>query len=214
MGDRGFGGGGGDSIFDDFYGGDLQQKKKEEEKKKDEVNKITVEESKIVEVVTLDSTQKGFSLLALIVMTENQDQIEKVNEKFKQLVANSLIIDIVQSVQYGSINKLKQSVELLIEKLEIDEVATKNFVMDQFKLLDNFNLFVSYMIEDQSDGAMSKVEEEALKLIDFIHSTADYPFITDMSSDPNFSFPIKKAISYLENLADSYMLVDYQQLGL
>lgn len=56
---------------------------------------------------------------------------------------------------------------------------------------------------------MAKVEDEALKLIDFILSTADYPFITDITIDPNFTFPIKKAISYLENLADSYMLVDY-----
>ncbi len=30
---------------------------------------------------------------------------------------------------------------------------------------------------------MNKVEEEALKLMDFIHAIADYPFITDSNTD-------------------------------
>lgn len=62
---------GGDSIFDDFFGGSSTsaQQQKEEEKKED--NKLTVEEQKILEVVTFESSQRGFSLISLIVMNEN-----------------------------------------------------------------------------------------------------------------------------------------------
>ena len=57
---------------------------------------------------------------------------------------------------------------------------------------------------------MNKVEDEALKLMDFIHSLADYPFITDCTSNEEAqNYDIKSAVGYLESLADSYMIVDY-----
>ena len=79
-----------------------------------------VEEAKILEKVTLETSSKGFSVLSLVVMSENTDFLEKCDPKLKQIVAKSLVIDLVQSVQYGSIGKLKQSVRVLAERLDLD----------------------------------------------------------------------------------------------
>lgn len=59
---------------------------------------MTVEESKILETVTVDSSQNGLSMVALVLMNENQEHIEKVGVMHKLLVAKSLIVDVVSSV--------------------------------------------------------------------------------------------------------------------
>lgn len=47
--------------------------------------------------------------------------------------------------------------------------------------------------------------------MNFIHSLADFPFITDSGFDDKRGFLITKMINFLENLVESYMLVDYQE---
>lgn len=49
-------------------------------------------------------------------------------------------------------------------------------------------------------------------MIDFVHSIADYPFsiVQDGKSHDFVSYTIKKAVGYLESLAESYIIVDMQ----
>jgi hypothetical protein len=47
--------------------------------------------------------------------------------------------------------------------------------------------------------------------MNFIHSLADFPFITDGGFTDKRGYPIMKMISFLENLVESYMLVEYQE---
>lgn len=56
------------------------------------------------------------------------------------------------------------------------------------------------------------MEEQALNMIDFVHSIADYPFsiVQDGKSHDFVSYTIKKAVGYLESLAESYIIVDMQ----
>ncbi len=56
---------------------------------------------------------------------------------------------------------------------------------------------------------MYKVEQEALKLMNFIHSLTDVPFITEYGFNDKRGYNVMKMISFLENLVESYMLVDY-----
>ena len=51
-------------------------------------------------------------------------------------------------------------------------------------------------------------------MVDFVHSIADFPFaiVDDGKSDDFVHYMIKKAVSYLESLAESYIIVDMQQL--
>ena len=90
--------------------------------------------------------------------------------------------------------------------------------MNQFTSLDNFIMQVSFICEEDdinSEGqsgqdALRCVEEQALKMIDFVHSIADFPFgIVDDGKHHEFvRYSIKKAVTYLESLAESYIIVD------
>ena len=77
----------------------------------------------------------------------------------------------------------------------------------QFKYLDNFNMYVNYLMEEGCDNVMARVEEEALKMSDFLMSVADFPFITDR--DEQQGVHLRKAIQDLEILTDSYMVAEY-----
>jgi hypothetical protein len=54
------------------------------------------------------------------------------------------------------------------------------------------------------------VEEQALNMVDFVHSIADYPFsvFQDGKEHSFVSYIIKKAVGYLESLAEAYIIVD------
>jgi hypothetical protein len=56
------------------------------------------------------------------------------------------------------------------------------------------------------------VEEQALKIVDFVLSIADFPFtvVQDGKSHDFVDYTIKKAVSYLEALAESYIILDTQ----
>lgn len=78
---------------------------------------------------------------------------------------------------------------------------------------------VNYIAEDetldedqQKKEALSCVEEQALNMIDFVHSIADFPFsiVQDGKSHEFVDYTIKKAVGYLESLAESYIIVDMQ----
>ena len=58
---------------------------------------------------------------------------------------------------------------------------------------------------------MYKVEQEALKQMNFIHSLADFPFITESMFTDKRGFNAIKMVSFLENLVESFMQVDYQE---
>lgn len=62
---------GGDSIFDDFFGGSSSTKKQEKKEEVQEEKKLTIEEYKIMEMVSFEASQRGYSLMSFIVMTEN-----------------------------------------------------------------------------------------------------------------------------------------------
>jgi hypothetical protein len=87
--------GGGDSIFDDFFGGGSSSKKEEKKEDAQEEKKLIIDESKILEITSFDTSQRGYSLVSMIVMFENSEHLEKMEDKYKQLVANSLITDFI-----------------------------------------------------------------------------------------------------------------------
>lgn len=78
---------------------------------------------------------------------------------------------------------------------------------------------VNFIVEDESldrvqqrKNALSCVEEQALKMVDFVLSIADFPFtvVQDGKSHDFVDYTIKKAVSYLETLAESYIILDTQ----
>jgi len=78
---------------------------------------------------------------------------------------------------------------------------------------------VNFIVEDESldkvqqrKNALSCVEEQALKMVDFVLSIADFPFtvVQDGKSHDFVDYTIKKAVSYLEALAESYIILDTQ----
>eukprot|EP00347_Sterkiella_histriomuscorum_P004436 403360465 len=211
-----FDGGGGDSIFDDFYGGPskTQNQQKSQVDQSPVENKLIIDESKILEIVSFETSQRGYSLVSLISLTENSEFIQKMDKKYKQLLANALLTDVIQSLmhgEYGQISKLSKSIELLAEKLEIDKKESKEFIRKQLKHIENLNLIIGYLIDEGKEGVMYKVEQEALKQMNFINSMADFPFITDGGYMDKRGFNIPKMVDFLENLVESYMLVDYQK---
>lgn len=47
--------------------------------------------------------------------------------------------------------------------------------------------------------------------MNFLNSLADFPFITEGGFQDKRGFNIPKMVDFLENLVESYMLVDYQE---
>ena len=136
-----------------------------------------------------------------------------MDKKYKQIVVNSLLTDIIQSFMRGdtlsSSNKLNESITELSQRLDLDEKESKSFLNKSFKHIDNLGLIISYLVEQGKEGVMYKVEQEALKLMNFIHSLTDFPFITEYGFNDKRGYNVMKMISFLENLVESYMLVDY-----
>ncbi len=56
------------------------------------------------------------------------------------------------------------------------------------------------------------MEEQALKLIDFVRDIADYPFtiLEDGKNHEYVTYIIGKAVNHLESLAEGYIIVDTQ----
>lgn len=82
---------------------------------------------------------------------------------------------------------------------------------------------VNFIVEDetldkaqQRKNALSCVEEQALKMVDFVLSIADFPFtvVQDGKSHDFVDYTIKKAVSYLEALAESYIILDTQSTAI
>ena len=74
---------------------------------------------------------------------------------------------------------------------------------------------VNYMIEDiqhqgHKDETLKCVEEWSLKIVDFVHSLADFPFvlIQDDKSIESVPYIIRKAVSYLEQLTECFIVVE------
>jgi hypothetical protein len=84
--------GGGDSIFDDDIFGDAPKKK---EVKKVEENKLTLNDARVIDYVTFEASQQGFSMMSLIVLNENREYIEEVSPHFKKALVDVVIIDVV-----------------------------------------------------------------------------------------------------------------------
>ena len=152
-------------------------------------------------------------------MAENRDFMSKVGSLYKQAVAESLIFDFVNSpsFQYPSIKKLKISASYLTEMFSLDDKQMREFIIEKFVDIDNFIMHVSYMADDDVRGAeaLQCVEEQALKMIDFVYSIADFPFIIvdDGKSNEFVNYTIRKAVNYLESLAESYIVVDMQRFA-
>lgn len=60
-----------------------------------------MDEAKILEIVSFETSQRGYSFISLIVLTENSEHIEKMDHKYKQLLSNSLLTDLIQSLIHG-----------------------------------------------------------------------------------------------------------------
>jgi hypothetical protein len=64
--------------------------------------------------------------------------------------------------------------------------------------------------EDNSLEALNCVEEWALRIVDFIHSLSDFPnaLINDAKEIAAIKYIIKKATCYLEDLTQSFIIID------
>lgn len=85
-----------------------------------------------------------------------------MDKKYKQIVVNSLLTDIIQSLMHGDTtnqsNKLSESIAELSQRLDLDEKESKNFINKSFKHIDNLNIIISYLVEEGKEGVMYKVE--------------------------------------------------------
>ncbi len=74
-----------------------------------------------------------------------------MDKKYKQIVVNSLLTDIIQSFMRGdtlsSSNKLSESITELSQRLDLDEKESKSFLNKSFKHIDNLGLIISYLVE-------------------------------------------------------------------
>ena len=71
------------------------------------------------------------------------------------------------------------------------------------------------MIEDiqhqgHKDEALKCVEDWSLKIVDFVQSLADFPFvlIQDDKNIESVPYIIRKAVSYLEQLSECFIIVE------
>lgn len=85
-------------------------------------------------------------------MAENVDQVEKQGALSKQIIGLTLLSDYVNSpaFQYQSIQKLKASANLVVEKLELDADQVRSFILKQFKYTESFLMNVNYISEDDT----------------------------------------------------------------
>jgi hypothetical protein len=121
--------GGGDSIFDDDIFNDAPKKK---EVKKVEEKKLTFNDAKVIEYVTFEASQQGFSLMSLIVLNENREFIEEVSPHIKKALVDVMIIDVVQSMAQSSesftaVQKLTQNISSLCRNVDLEEEQSIEF---------------------------------------------------------------------------------------
>ncbi len=64
--------------------------------------------------------------------------------------------------------------------------------------------------EDNSQEVIDCVEEWALRITDFVQSLTDFPYalISDSKDIASVKYIIKKAISYLEDLTQSFIIME------
>lgn len=82
-----------------------------------------------------------------------------------------------------------------------------NFIAEEESELSLYD--AGQQMKQQSE-ALQSVEEQAMKMIDFVHTLADFPFalVDDGKSNDFVYYMVKKAVAYLEGLAESYIIVD------
>ena len=150
-------------------------------------------------------------------MTENNEHAMKVSDYCRELVAETIIWDFMNSpsFQYPSLSKLKNLATYLVDLFKLDEQHIRRFILQQFVNLDNFTMQVNYMIEDiqhqgHKDEALKCVEDWSLKIVDFVQSLADFPFvlIQDDKNIESVPYIIRKAVSYLEQLTECFIIVE------
>lgn len=75
----------------------MNKAKEEEEKKKKEENKLQIDESKILQIVSYDASQSGLPIISLIVLDENEEFIDQVEQSFKIRISKTIIGDLSHS---------------------------------------------------------------------------------------------------------------------
>mmetsp|Transcript_30158 Transcript_30158/g.29464 ORF Transcript_30158/g.29464 Transcript_30158/m.29464 type:complete len:133 (+) Transcript_30158:454-852(+) len=129
--------GGGASIFDDFWGeSNKEEEKKEEVEAKAEDNTLQLDESKILQFVAYDASQKGQALISHIVMTENNEFIDNIEESYKSKIVNTILNDMShsfsQNIDYPlQVGKANTSIKVLYDNFQIDEKGAKDFIIKQ-----------------------------------------------------------------------------------
>jgi hypothetical protein len=151
-------------------------------------------------------------------MAENNEFVEKAGSNCRETLAETIIADFMNSpsFSYSALKKLKNSAQYLISKFNLSPHYMKSFILKQFGLLDNFLMQVNYLTdsdgsqEDNSQEVLDCVEEWALRITDFIHSLTDFPYslISDTKDIASVRYIIKKATSYLEDLTQSFIIMD------
>jgi hypothetical protein len=86
---------GADSIFDDFHGS--SGKAAANVKKEDEL-KIEVSEERLLEEALIESVKLGQTLIALILMQENKDVLDKINPNLKENIAKIILMDMLAGI--------------------------------------------------------------------------------------------------------------------
>ncbi len=83
--------------------------------------------------------------------------------------------------------KANSSIEVLAENFQINEKAASKFIIRQCNQMGLIGLEISFYLDQKSDDVAFRLEEYALKLIDFIISITEFPFIIDApSTDSKF----------------------------
>lgn len=78
-------------------------------------------------------------------------------------------------------------------------------------MINILGLQIAFLIEDKRKNVMHKLEDESMKLLDFIYSFSDFPFIMDAGSETSMNKHILPLINYIEQILECLIMYDYQE---
>jgi len=77
------------------------------------------------------------------------------------------------------VESITKTADKLAAQLSLDPSSCQDFILKQLQLFGLLGVEIAYSIECGSEGMMFRLEDETLKLLDFIYSICDYPFLIE-----------------------------------
>ena len=96
-----------------------------------------------------------------------------MEQSFKVKIAKTILNDLSHSfsanIDYSQqVQKANSSIKVLAERLQLEEEAGKRFVMRQCDQRGLIGLEISFYLDMQMDDVLFRLEDYAVKLVDFV----------------------------------------------